>query len=269
MRGDWVQASDPNSRSASHRWPGSNMQTPSASPETTTDPECWSEKLRPDPQHSVFPQDPNISDLRHGLERETAVFIVYFCSLQLERLYCGEILPPAGYNWELQPRNTVARLIKLLLCRPGCNNYHITAKSRGIIHYQWQIQNGQCRYLDHTGWVRDMTCQTGSLPHIVHIFEVLKMVCLELEAYSGECLVYSHYFVLECKQRNENRVCWCHRCNSHQHSTAENSQSAFFYPAWLTEVFVCFAQWRQNWIKWFHFRSQENVDLLRAKNKHI
>lgn len=142
--------------------------------------------------------------------------------------------------------------MKLLLSRPDCNNYHITAKSRGIIHNWCQIQNGQCRYLDHTGWVRDMRWFRLYRFPIVHIFEVLKMVCLELDAYSRECLIYSHYFVPECKQRNENRVCWCHRCNSHQHSTAENSQSAFFCPAWLTEGFVCFAQWRQNWLKWFH-----------------
>lgn len=104
--------------------------------------------------------------------------------------------------------------------------------------------------------------QTGSL---LHMFEVLELVYLELDAYSVECLNYSHYFVPEGKQRNENCVWWCHRCNSHQHSMAENSQSAFFSPVWLTEAFVCVGRQCQHWHKWFHFRSQENVDLLCAK----
>lgn len=103
--------------------------------------------------------------------------------------------------------------------------------------------------------------QTESL---LHMFEVLEFACLELGAYSVECLNYSHYFVPEGKQRNENGVWWRHRCNS-QHSTAENSQSAFFSPVWVTEVFVCFGQQCQHWHKWFHFRSQEYVDLLCAK----
>lgn len=102
--------------------------------------------------------------------------------------------------------------------------HNITSKSIGIIHY-WCRRQNSADALPLPGG-SEIRCHADRL----RMFEVLELVCLESDAYSVERLNYSHYFVPGGKQRNENRVWWCHRCNSHQHSTAENSQSAFFGP---------------------------------------
>lgn len=160
-------------------------------------------------------------------------------------------------------RSNVSILVKcchLLMVTENCSREHERFFSFRLFDISAKIHKYKtflCRFYEDTGRARDMS-QTGLYPYI--------SICLKLWRWciwrSEECL-NSHYFVLECREKWKQCV-WCHRCNSHQHSTAENSQTAIFCSVWLTEVFLC-GQQRQHWIKWFGFESKGNVELLHPK----